>query len=316
MQSVIFRDHTPADDALACELYNQLHPESPDVPKRMREGMDTTPTEHVIGRWVGHRGEDMVLAVRIVREFWTGHLDNCNLVMGFQRSDLAGATEGLEFALTQARKAGCKSMVTWMRDDWPEVLALLPFQQAEVTQTNAESFLRLEDFDEAAWRDRVSDTWQKFEILSCEELLKNDDGAMRHELWQLEQDIMRDVPLPTPYQEIPFDLFNMHLDQSRTDWPTMFFARVDGELAGMSCVYQNEADESRWDTGLTGVRRAYRRQGLAMALKVFAMTDVKRRGGVILGTDNEEANPMWDLNQQLGFRHHYNWLGYTFVWSE
>jgi GNAT superfamily N-acetyltransferase len=127
---------------------------------------------------------------------------------------------------------------------------------------------------------------------------------------------MRDVPLPTPYQEIPFDLFNKHLDQSRTDWPTMFFARKDGELAGMSCVYQNEADESRWDTGLTGVRRAYRRQGLAMALKVHAMSDVKRRGGVILGTDNEEANPMWDLNQQLGFRHHYNWLGYTFVLSE
>lgn len=313
MQSVIFRNHTLADDALACELYNQLHPESPDVPKRMREGMDTTPSEHVIGRWVGHRGDDMVLAVRIVREFWTGQLDNCNLAMGFHRSDLKGAAEGLEFAVAQARGAGCKSMVTWMRDDWPEVLAIAPLQQAQVTQTNAESFLRLEDFDEVAWQERVADTRQKFEILSCEELLKDDDGTIRHELWRLEQDIMRDVPLPTPYQEISFDLFNKHLDQSRTDWPTMFFARVEGEFAAMSCVYQNEVDSSRWDTGITGVRRAYRRQGLAMTLKVHAMSDVKRRGGVILGTDNEEANPMWELNQQLGFRHHYNWLGYTFT---
>jgi len=55
------------------------------------------------------------------------------------------------------------------------------------------------------------------------------------------------------------------------------------------------------ETGLTGVHRDYRRQGLALALKSQAIEVVQQLGARIILTSNEENNPMYRLNLKLGF---------------
>ena len=55
-------------------------------------------------------------------------------------------------------------------------------------------------------------------------------------------------------------------------------------------------------TGLTGVLRSHRRRGVATALKVTALSFAKKRSVKFVKTDNEENNPMYDLNMQLGFK--------------
>ena len=56
------------------------------------------------------------------------------------------------------------------------------------------------------------------------------------------------------------------------------------------------------EQGITGVRRAYRRMGLATALKLRTLDYAKAHGAKFIRTDNEENNPMYQLNLDLGFR--------------
>jgi len=47
-----------------------------------------------------------------------------------------------------------------------------------------------------------------------------------------------------------------------------------------------------------------------MALKVKAITFTKERGGKVIVTSNEENNPMFVLNQKLGFKPGPAWLSF------
>jgi GNAT superfamily N-acetyltransferase len=55
--------------------------------------------------------------------------------------------------------------------------------------------------------------------------------------------------------------------------------------------------------GLTGVRRAFRRRGVARALKLHQIAAAKELGLAQLVTESEETNePMRRLNEALGYR--------------
>ena len=78
-----------------------------------------------------------------------------------------------------------------------------------------------------------------------------------------------------------------------------FIGRIDLLL---SCIWLSLSNPDKLYTGLTGVRRAYRRRGIATALKTQAIAWAKTQGASYLETDNEENNPMYQLNLALGFQ--------------
>ena len=79
--------------------------------------------------------------------------------------------------------------------------------------------------------------------------------------------------------------------------------------------YSPEPDMLR--TGLTGVRRAYRRRGLALALKVRSLAFAKQQGYRRVITDNESNNRgMLHINEQLGFVKNPAWLHYVKTFEE
>ena len=51
-----------------------------------------------------------------------------------------------------------------------------------------------------------------------------------------------------------------------------------------------------------GVLKVYRRQGVATALKVKAIQRLKEKGITEIRTGNEENNPMFQINEKLGFK--------------
>ena len=73
---------------------------------------------------------------------------------------------------------------------------------------------------------------------------------------------------------------------------------------------RNDADTEKIDTGLTGVIRSHRRRGIAMALKVQALEFARQRGFQTVMTDNEEKNPMYQLNLKLGFKPKPAWIDF------
>jgi GNAT superfamily N-acetyltransferase len=79
-----------------------------------------------------------------------------------------------------------------------------------------------------------------------------------------------------------------------------FVALADGEVAGYASI--DLIGETGYH-GLTGVRRAHRRRGIARALKLHQIAAAKRLGVVSLVTESEESNePMRRLNESLGYR--------------
>jgi predicted GNAT family acetyltransferase len=53
---------------------------------------------------------------------------------------------------------------------------------------------------------------------------------------------------------------------------------------------------------MTGVKRAYRRKGIATALKLRTVAFAQVQGAHLLMTSNNSANPMYQLNLKLGFQ--------------
>jgi GNAT superfamily N-acetyltransferase len=63
------------------------------------------------------------------------------------------------------------------------------------------------------------------------------------------------------------------------------------------------------NTGLTGVRREYRRKGVATALKHTCLTWAKNQGYEWIRTDNVDTNTdMLSINIRVGFKFMPAWL--------
>lgn len=76
---------------------------------------------------------------------------------------------------------------------------------------------------------------------------------------------------------------------------------VDGEVAAFTLGYT--AEPSRFWSGMTGTRRAYRGQGLAKLAKHHALSRAREAGALDAITGNADANaPMLAVNSWLGYR--------------
>ena len=81
-----------------------------------------------------------------------------------------------------------------------------------------------------------------------------------------------------------------------------FIAIVDGRFVGVTSLWRSLAEKDKLHTALTGVVRGLRRKGIATALKVRAVEFARDQEARVIRTENEENNPMYDLNVRLGFR--------------
>ena len=78
---------------------------------------------------------------------------------------------------------------------------------------------------------------------------------------------------------------------------------LDGDQwVALSSYDRSDKPTDTLSTDLTGVLPEYRRKGICTALKVIALEDLKSKGYKKVFTDNEENNPMFQINLQLGFK--------------
>ena len=114
--------------------------------------------------------------------------------------------------------------------------------------------------------------------------------------------LARDVPRPTEFRPPPFDKYVQNEFEAPLYMPDLWLIAVDGDsYVGMSSLFKSGEDTVSLETGLTGVRREYRRLGLATALKCQNIERAKNLGTRQIQTSNEENNPMFQLNLRLGF---------------
>jgi GNAT superfamily N-acetyltransferase len=135
-------------------------------------------------------------------------------------------------------------------------------------------------------------------------------------LYDLSLAVREDVPIPPGEVRQPA-VYERWLEFHQH--PTLmqeayFIAVADGVHIGTSNLWHSpEPDMIR--TGLTAVRREYRRRGIAMGLKVRALSFAKELGFRRSVTDNASINlPMLAINDRLGFVRNPIWVHYVADW--
>jgi GNAT superfamily N-acetyltransferase len=133
------------------------------------------------------------------------------------------------------------------------------------------------------------------------------DPDRDQKLCDLYNGLLADVPPLGERTRIDLPTFR-RLRLTRPDvLPDAFFVAVHEVthtyVGGSSLYLSPDHDPHRLSTGVTGVRREYRRQGIALALKVRGLEYAARREGVrYISTWNASDNaPILALNEQLGF---------------
>jgi GNAT superfamily N-acetyltransferase len=132
--------------------------------------------------------------------------------------------------------------------------------------------------------------------------------------WEIQQDI----PYHGELIREPMEEF-AKMFEYESNIPEGWFIAVDeatDQYVGISSFWLSLTDAQKLYTGLTGVRRAYRRKGVATALKIKAIRWAQARGCNVVETDNEENNPMYQINLKLGFRPIPAFVDYQLVLTE
>jgi mycothiol synthase len=130
------------------------------------------------------------------------------------------------------------------------------------------------------------------------------DESVLHGLHELMVVSGRDIPVLGTHTPVPFDEFRQFFAAGPTAIPRAWFLAKDGPAyVGMSFGSSDTAQPRVLQQHFTGIRPEYRRRGIALALKLQLIEFAKRGGFERITTANDSMNqPMWTINQRLGFR--------------
>ena len=137
-------------------------------------------------------------------------------------------------------------------------------------------------------------------ITAAEFALRNPDW--QRSIYAVDREATLDEPQPTPPTPLSYEDYCKFVFDNPNFRAERIFVAVDGDRAvGMTELPLNPVDPANLHTGFTGIGRSHRRRGIATALKAAALTYAKETGAQTVATGNEENNPMYAINLQMGF---------------
>jgi len=299
-----------ADYEATAAIWTANWPEYPKTAEMYRYSANERQEKSVFGRLVAE-DDGGIVGTGYFREESDNAAEGKFLLYAQVRPDRHGEGIGGELfdaILERVDEHGPRILSAFTREDHAVAVGFLERRGFRVSLREQDSELDLAAWDAATFQttvDRVRESG--IEILPASELEERDPDWMK-KVWELHGEIIPDVPDDDLLMSEPFEVFRKSFEHP--DFiPEGYFIALDGDrYVGMSSVWNRRAKKGELYTRLTGVVRSHRRRGIATALKVRAHEFAKSRGASVVVTDNEENNPMYDLNVTLGFRPTNAWL--------
>lgn len=315
--SFLIRPFTPDDYERIAAINNaaysdaQGQPLMPHSADDMREA-DAKLQPHIrFGRWVAEVDRQVVGAAEHDQEagryhprrFWV----DLYVHPEYQRRGIGTAL--YERLLAELQPHQPEMLRNTFREDQTDSVRFAERHGWREASRQWESFLDLARFDPmpfAGAEDRVLALG--VDIKTLPDLQPDPDRDRK--LYDLMWEIRQDFPEIDAATREPFEEFQEHELNDPKLLPDGYFVAVqNGAYLGLAThtMFGDRADTIR--IGQTGVARAARRQGIALALKLRAVTWAQRRGARYLRTVNESSNVgILAINERMGFKKRPAWI--------
>ncbi len=211
---------------------------------------------------------------------------------------------------SHVEKMSAVKLWTMVKEDMPRSVKFASDRGFMESHRAWESRLNPSKFNLADWEKystKVSNQGITISTLADEQ---HNDPECYNKLYDLEQEASADIPRPDKYTSTTYQQWYDFIIKNPSLIPEGQLIAKDGNnYVGLSTVWRADKEPHGLYQGLTGVRRAYRSRGIAIALKLKVIEFAQRNGYDLIKTWNDTTNAaMLGINIKLGFVRRIGWI--------
>lgn len=306
-----FREYRESDIPAWVEIMNQEYPDEPTTPEQELHWERTYPqgnprlrlaVEDAEGRLIGMGGCE--------KPFWAD-APGVYIIYGLvhrdhRRQGIAGAL--LARFEPYAVEQGAEKLWADCRESQPHSVGFLTAMGFSEFGVRFEQAIDLEAFDLGRFHgafERIAA--EGYRIVTLAELREKRDDADRL-MYEVFKESVLDVPLPGGARiNLDYEQWHKGLESPVSD-PHFIFLAMQGDRVVAETALELLKDGPAI-TDSTGVLRAHRGRGLALAIKLASLQALKELGYKEARTHNDTENPaILHLNQKIGYTRLPGWL--------
>jgi mycothiol synthase len=304
------RSFTSDDYAATLAISRVIYPDYAATEDEMRYWDEHRDPTHKFQRWVAEQDERVVATAQYNQSLEGYHPHKFWLSISVhpdaQRQGIGSALyEQVVEAVQLYDPINIRDRV---REDMQPGIHFLQARSFQDVWRDWESHLNVATFDPSPYQ-RLEEKLreQGIEIKSLKEL--ESDPERYHKLIEMENEVAQDIPSLDGITPLGFDQYmDLFINNSQSRPDAHFVAVHNGEYIGTSGLWKSDADPD-FTNNLTGVKRAYRHRGIALALKLRGIAYAREHGGTFIKTWNDAPNAaMIAINIQLGFIRKVGWI--------
>lgn len=308
----VIRDFTPDDYTTFCEIHNAAHPDYTLTVAVQRHRDENRDPKCKWARWIVEQNGSAVATAGYGQSPWTYHPNKFYLSLTVHPAHHCRGIGSAVYDHVLAALEPHEPLVlrAEAREDWAAGRRFLEKRGFVEEMREWESRLNVAAFDPAPFADAAERAREHgIQIKTLAELASDPDRD--HKLYEMETEIGVDVPNTDAFTPVGFENYVNNVLHSPSLLPDGFFLALDGDrYVGVSVLWKNQ-DKPHLNTGLTGVRRDWRRKGIALALKLRAIAYAQSVGAPEIRTENATENRgMLSINERLGFVKQPAWIFY------
>ncbi len=301
-----FNSQREEDYEAFCAVLNAVHPDHRHAASEMRERDTRQDPRCRLQRFLAEDSTGRAVGVAAYSQStWAYHPDRYYTQVGvLPEEEGKGIGSALyRYLYETLTPLNPETLRTSIREDKDKALRFAEARGFTEEMREWESRLDVEAFDPLPFVEARRKAVAHGIIVRSLRQLENDPERDR-KLWELESQTFRDVPSKEVITPPPFEQYQRQMLKSPGLLPDAFFIAIEeatGRYVGSSAVWKNKGDNDL-HTGLTGVLRDFRRQGIALAMKLAVIDFAKTNGYGVIRTENATTNrPMLSINEALGF---------------